>query len=183
MEKFDLAVLGYFQGISDRVQEITAITNFFLARLCWIVMLVTELFNSLNNWRDNGFSVWLVIGLVLYALITLIILFLINKGEQVCQTNPTFSNINQAGLSGMREFALGFCIVSLILNIPELLAFFAKDGHEFLKEFSRNLNILAYLSCLYFASCTPKPPSKSKVRKLIERLGEALSPSPALSKV
>jgi len=37
---------------------------------------------------------------------------------------------------------------------------------------------VTFLSCAYFLSCTPKPPTKSKFTQLLEKLGRTLHQEP-----
>lgn len=168
--EIDKFLLGkVFQPLSERIQDWTGLTCFRVARilnlctfitlLCLCIFLVVVLpFIAFKIMISSAF-------LIAYGLPLLVNLLMAKKYEAICKS------MAQHGNPAVIEFLMyrKKCVVIFILI--------------FLGNFIPNTGILMAtisvyhffdLLFMYFLSCTPKPPRKSKVKKLVESVVEKM---------
>ncbi len=170
----DIILLNKFQKVSDWFQDIFGINNFTLAKAMVFISAPA-----------------LVGQVVYYAFVTqnflaatfqtLTLIFLgfianqINIANRIQDgTNSGFLNQAAINLRFVRLiYVLVFCFT--LIELPDLIGYFVSKYSD-PSEFYRYIYIAmddvedtAFLFLVYFMSCTPKPPKKSKLKKALEK--------------
>lgn len=185
----DAFLLNKFQKFSDWSQEWIGWNNFFWARIVFVLVTLEWTGSEvLNFFIDKGPSIPFDI---FFALLTVAVaLFLkgvIDIIEQKCMNNDTYANDIAIRGASYREWVILFTFIFLgdiprgigIIRISADITTFAHG----LKAILSGTDQVFMLIMLYFLGCTPKPPKRSKARKLIEKVKEKLSPQPQLATV
>lgn len=159
MKKIDMFLLNKAQAISDWFQIYFGITNFTIARWC-VVLTASNL-------------VYLLIILKIYIL-ALIVLFVcvilfrkISLDEKNLLDNPGMAN--SAAVTDQSSRPVFVIIVLLLWVIIGISWIFDKlDNSKTFITGSAGLTFATIM--MYFMACTPRPLTKSKVRKLFESI-------------
>lgn len=166
MFAFDQWILDTCEKFSHRTQRTFGLTCFSLARGCLgvapIVYAFPLIFDESNFWL---FVMMFFSGLILSALylpVTYIYEKKVFEFSLHGLANPFRSYLR------LRRF-----IIFLTGNLT--MAFFPMQNVSFV--LSLEAWLLALIVHLYFLSCDPLPPAKSKVRAFIEKIRESLSPT------
>lgn len=164
-----------FQRISDWFQKLVGKDNFFLARCflgIWVISLYIPILLTLGSVFAKIFLL-LVIGAFAAFLLSLI-----QKSEQNTRRNSktestTCFNPSRQSLKIYRLFGLIFWLYDFLEFIAEIA-----HGIGSMAKVQFLLCGISYLSLLYFASCTPKPPGENLLKKFLGHLRDLLSPEP-----
>ncbi len=156
-----------FQKIAWWFQRLTGRTNFWLARICYIVAALCYIlwiavpFSSLS--LLSGLIVSLTVAFYVAAMLWMVRrlekweeIFLKNQGDQ-----PTANMLRVLGVF-IRIMGLFICLIVgsqsiLLYQMTKWLSFLL--GGPF---------VAIGVAGVYFQSCTPLPPCKSKVRECLE---------------
>ena len=168
--RFDRFLLNtVFQPFAHWFQDWTGKDSFFLAR-CFI--FIHCFLAVLCDFEEDKIGVKLVfmIFLDLFLILFDIVFYLVAKSF--------YDHYNKPGLMSMVVIWLlpGRCIAMFGLLLTPILGLRYGLLHVVLEEGA----CICFLVFLYFLSCTPKPPSKSKVRKHIEKLKELFQINPQI---
>jgi len=167
MNKLDSVILERFQRISDWFQTWTGLTNFHLAKFCLSVSFFVATFSEVCKKNNSSFLDILTFaaGILSYGFI----LYQIETGEKECYKNKDFQSSLAIGLSSFRILLLYF---SGGLFVGRIIPIITGTYDAFYFEAAHTLMFLAS----YFASCTPKPRSTSKIKEFIGKLQTKLVP-------
>lgn len=166
MLAFDQWILDKCEKFSHQTQRIFGLTCFSLARVCLgiapIVYAFPFVFGESNFWF---FVMAFSGGLILSAL-------------YLPATYRYEKKVFELSLHGLANpfrsyLRLKRFIIFLAGNLT--MALFPIQDVSFVLSFE--VWLLALIVHLYFLSCGPLPPGKSKVRALIEKIRESLSPT------
>lgn len=170
LSKIDGLILSVHQDIADKMQEAVGINNFMLARWMLLHFVVCSVL----------LSVLVGVSFFILDLLMLIVgIIVILKGERSIKVSRSMGFRNKLAIE---EDAVGYRLVLLfmVLLFIVLYPINRQAGHIF------KLLFIAKFACVllsaYFAACTPKPPSKSDLKKLLEAMGRGirkLLPRPA----
>lgn len=168
MKKLDSFLLNRFQRISDFFQIYFGIDNFRLAEISLLIHIIAEIFGSNLKFRLTGDTTSFLFRSILFSIISVIfvIILFITKNRSL---GSGFKNINALRLSGTRRLfvlLLFFTIVDQsVSDYPNIIRF-------------NNIFVFVWLIMfVYFLSCTPKSPRKSKFKKLMSKLKNSLKTS------
>lgn len=177
INKLDFNILKFFQKKADYVQDLTGIRSFFLTYICMGAAAFFALITCIERIETNNFPTQSII-----ALIILVVLFSV-----ISSINEHRRRYGHEGV--VLIFALILYIMRLSGLIITLLSIFFdllliptgkyKDG---ISGVYPDAIFMFYAMCLYFCSCTPKSPRKSRFKKLIEKI-KSISLVPQLSPV
>lgn len=179
MEKIDAFFLKKAQKISDWIQDWFGVSNFFLARIFLLFFFVTALMLRIIEFITSKNDSWWVFITLMELLAVTLFYFIIKLAEEKCLSNPTFLNPYQIRLYLLRIMYLIFTIFAIFLLFsPHDLDSKSEDfvlSHMLIDKLALFRELFCLL-LLFFASCTPKPPQKSKIKKFIESMSQVLSP-------
>jgi hypothetical protein len=183
LKKVDEKTLKFFQKISDWFQLWLGISNFALAKFLLIVSAFSFLSESIERFFGNTWDFFNVLAICIAVILTLGIWIEIDSSERSCRNNPVFSNPSVIKLSFWRLISLFGFTLAILAFIVYILTFvlnspLTKEKHAFLADVYHHLYKAVFFMSVYFASCTPRPPSRSKIRKMIEGTSGATRPSP-----
>lgn len=147
MNSIDRFFCDLFQRLTDNIQELVGLDCFSLAQ-------ISSLYPLLENCRRKS-SLGLIIVTGLYAVA---IWVSSANSRRVLQANPGFLNSDLASARKWRFFYLGFQAFALII--------FTFDQRQAPLVFICS----AYTVTIYLMSCTPRPGSPSKLKKLVESI-------------
>lgn len=177
----DEKLLQLFQKLSDWFQIWLGVDCFAIAKFLIGFSCFALLCERTYSFYMKGFN-WLeIITGALYLLIAQYLLGIIKHGERSVRNNPVFTNPNVLRLQFIRSFMAFFLPITLFLLFANLLPQYNKSMNALLRNIFWNLYEIAYISAVYFGSCTPKPPSRSKVSKIKESLSHSGQRVPGLS--
>lgn len=167
----DRFVLSVHQDISDKLQSALGINNFHLA--WWMVLhfLVCVLELLLMG----------QVHLILDGVLVFLMVWDIRRGQKSIKYSSggigTRNELEGSVSDRWNRVAWVITIVVLIVLFP--IPGFPSSSMERLLWLAK---LTTLTSARYFAACTPKPPSKSDLRKLVEAIGRGLKsliPKPA----
>ncbi len=182
--KFDTFLVNKYQKISDKFQENFGKDNFFLAKVFLTTSIVLSTLSSMikiYNGKDAQTNLLstglLIVFLNLFSFLVVYFFIEINKKIVSSFENPL--------KIALRNFRLIIIALELVMHSTDIIKtfesfFVIKKDFLISVSYLQVSHIMAYISLLYFVSCTPKPPSKSKVKILLEKLVSALEPKPML---
>ncbi len=105
----------------------------------------------------------------------------IYTAEFTCKNNPVFTNPNVKEISWARKMEIFVCVICAPEMLIQLKEAVDETGHILAAQILFIVHRITWVFCLYFASCTPKPPAKSKIEKLKEKASTLLHPAPQLT--
>lgn len=180
MKKIDTFLLNKFQKIADFIQDWTGLHNFAVT---YVLIGIWFIFRSLGIYLDKS-----ILVAVFSAIFLLWMVYNNNFGFKLWKKNPTFSNVFISTLFIPRtvfRYVFIFVLLGLLGNLYKI--FFQKpdDVVKLLANIFYKMSACLEFLILYFMSCTPKPPSQSKISKkilvfksIVSELGSRLSPRP-----
>lgn len=167
----DRLVLNVHQDISDKLQSALGLNNFHLA--WWMVLhflvcvLCLVAVGQISPFLDG------ILGFLMVSYI--------RRGQKSIkygsQGAGTRNELEVSGSAPLNRFIWIVTLVVLLILLP--MQRFPSGSVEGLLGLAK---IATFTSARYFAACTPKPPSKSDLRKLVEAVGRGLKrlvPRPA----
>lgn len=167
LEKIDMFVLNLHQEFSDMIRRWVGLNNFFSAKL---VVIISVIIDTHRTWLHRDYK--LTLGdvschLCVAIVSTLTLFYFINRAEKniTVSSNSLYKNPLEYGLRFFRVIFLLLIIFATISSIWTLCSMIFV--HVSKKELSNDY--LFFVSCcfrtslMYFVSCTPKPPTKSKL--------------------
>lgn len=192
MRKIDALVLGFFQDISDKCQSIFGFNNFTLARFsigCVIICSIMDFPIELQISKVvTGPVVLFMSATTLFLLFVMYRIYELSRAmESFCENNREFKNPFEEAAIIFRLFAIGFFMLNIVslyqARIQYLQLMNTQNYWRYVHGVMYESWATFYSCCWYFISCTPKPPQKSKIKKLKERLAGWLQGTPALAPV
>lgn len=174
MKKMDVFILKKFQKMADFLQIVFGITCFSLGRYLIIAWAVVDVFVHCIEAGDRGIMVNISPFIVVPLILCVSQIFYINQAEQEHRKTPTCRNFLELRFEIIRlmlVFLFVTGIIDVIFNSP------TSEPKEFAEHYVSKFSFIAttiWLLGLYFASCTPLPPQKSKLKKLMEKLATGL---------
>ncbi len=169
----DEKLLTFFQKLSDWFQISFGIDNFVIAKFLIVFAGFSLVCQGVYSYFLKGvheYTITVLLLIALYLVAVVYIAYAINQGESSFRNNPAFTNPNVVKLAWLRNI---FCLWLPITVIIIVFNFFPSPSETFNKSMAKifwNLTQVSYISAVYFGSCTPKPPAKSKLNKLKESL-------------
>ena len=159
------------QNISNEWQELTGLTNFWIAKWLVILWAILNTFSSIQNGvfsRDK----WIV---VMMWFITIWFFYLTEHKDKNWKNNGVANEERIIPVClFLRTVLICFCVFELI-------------GWGITGNSGALFPFIFYTAFFYFSACTPLPPSKSKVRKWYEKtlikINKKLSESPEVAHV
>lgn len=163
----DFLIDTKFQPFAHWFQKLTGLTNFWLAKWCIFFYGTSYVLERVINeaYFDSGF-----VGMMLIPLISIVFFITLDLDDKKWK-NGGFMNENRIDTFWFfsRILFLYICAFELVTGVVNVNFLF------YLPE-------MFYTATLYFFTCTPIPPSKSKIRKLYEKvlikIDEKLSEKP-----
>ncbi len=161
MIRIDQKILNLTQRFSDWVQSLFGITSFDIAKyfiIPTIVLLqITDDVLDIINGKSTTFlmTVWALS-------VAYLVPKQINKIKNLVISNPTSRNPLEIILIGPR--------CQLLIFLPMFTFFFLSIVKLEIGVLITLVNTFLLLFNLYLMCCTPKPPSKSKIKKAIEKI-------------
>lgn len=187
MKKIDALILRFFQRCCHWIQDWVGIDNFTLATMfLWGQFFIYLLSKILIDWQKGVSGT-----LILVTAFDLFLLFLIrqifNEYKDKYYTNQNFKNVLEELWYPMRAI---FIALTLILLPHDIYNGFLNIDSNILNQWGEKLFVVGafvFRSSIYIVSCTPKPPQKSKIKKLAEKAKEVvdttLAPAPTLQPI
>ena len=167
----DRFVLSVHQDISDKLQSALGITNFHLA--WWMIL----------HFLGCVFGLLLMghVHLLLDGVLVFLMIWDIRRGQKsIKYTSSGAGTRNELeGSMSARWNRVTWVITTVVFIVLFPIPGFPSDSMERLLWLAK---ITTLMNTRYFAACTPKPPSKSGLRKLVEAIGrglKSLMPKPA----
>lgn len=159
----DVWLFARFEKFAHRWQRLTGLTCFWLFRCSFAlsyVAMCADTLSGVSSYAD-GRIVYVVMNTIAYAVVWVRFRIVITYVERTLKAGATRNPVESVG----RPIRSSLLIVESFMMLSAL-------------ELSQGmfaLHIICFVSALYFVSCTPLPPSKSTVRKLVEKGLAALS--------
>jgi hypothetical protein len=174
IERIDSAFLKLFTKFSHWFQRLTGKTNFFLARICLVIVVLGSMIFVFNFWIPllshptrpyDVFLSGLFIPMMVYVEAHL------KKAEDDFGGNVAIKPIIQSAFIGsIFQVLRTLMMLLLILSTPwDIYSFF--DGHlkgVWLFNLLHEMSYRCFASFYYFIAVDPLPPGKSRVRQWIE---------------
>jgi hypothetical protein len=172
MEKIDNFLLSKFQKFSDFIQITFGITSFTISRMILIIWGFMFILRNMIEFDENGIKIDpSIISIPVVLLISFFIWSEIAKAERENKNSPQFKNFLHVGNYFARCVSLVFMPIAITIFILSLKDISSLKGFGIYLYAKVSLwEIIAYFLLVYFISLTPKPPQKSKFKKLVERL-------------
>ncbi len=163
MKKIDSFLMKKFQSVSDWTQDLAGITNFFIVKYIISSLLVANEVWYVTYKTLQGNSVFIYFGSIIVMYLTTKLPSLVEKMENMVSSNPTFKNPMEIAMAEFRY--------SRVLPIFTFMTIFNTTFWISFEFFLNNIIFnVCLMSAIYFLCCTPKPPSKSKLKKLKEKI-------------
>ncbi|MFC1608577.1 hypothetical protein ACFL2R_00385 [Patescibacteria group bacterium] len=177
VKKFDLLLVRICERFSHWTQRWFGLTNFWWAKIVIVIgmsMVVASIFFA---WPEASNDVIKNIGIGFFFCLYFCEFVQIFKLEKKVCSNLKFQNYaKQAGFLNRLVMQLVFFLGPIGLRGADALI----AGHLGLASLSASW--ICRIVSFYFASCTPLPPSESKVKKWIrkgvENVAEIFAPEP-----
>jgi hypothetical protein len=178
----DVQILRFFQFISDCVAALSddKVDNFFIASMCWGTSIVFCVELEIIRCIIAEIKILKLIERgILYLFAYSILLGIIWAGRSSCSRHKFgFKNILESVADTSRFFTCTILLFALRNNILYLLDMGpcpeefkdVPNAYKYLATMCNTIRVLTIVSLVYFASCTPKPPSKNKVKKWLDNL-------------
>jgi hypothetical protein len=183
MRKIDSIVVLLFQRVSDWFQIWIGINNFVIVRLLSTLLAASVVIVVvLESFQDKRLLYLFDAG----ALLAYSIGFFVKSitGERKCKNNPQFANPFYEQIRWLRYTIIGLITMSLLffffygvlhtLSMPkkrEDLAVLSRPISRITYTY-RFIMLISFVCNIFFLCCTPKPPSKSKIKKIIGSMGD-----------
>ncbi len=179
MKIIDHYILKKFQKVSDWFQLTFGINNFTIVRIFVVLFAASGVIATVIKYEVSslkGIDPSFILFLVAYSSVFFIASVIF---EKVCLKNPQFANPLKGIMEDLRLLSLGITLFGLVVTIVFSILVptnEAKTTNENTTNFPSAYNfyfwliIISWFVIIYLISCTPKPPSKSKFKKLLEGL-------------
>jgi hypothetical protein len=170
--KIDQFILQKFQTVQDFFQEWTGATCFLFARMFLLLAYALGAFSSFiaiimkEEYSQAGIFIAISSGICAYWFL------FVGRVEKSTLENLQTRNPLEETFGLFRILLLGFVIWDLpsILEVATFDIITVEDHIKRLRVIGNATWSVSFAFCIYFLGCTPKPPSKSKFRKLAESL-------------
>ncbi len=179
LKRFDDFLLGKFQWLSDKIFDFFGIGNFQIAKLVMGIycgLLTWDCFINLSIYKLLNSS----IGWLLFHFMGILILFFWWKG--IITFTEKLTNNTPEGFVSSSIFLLMFLrnykTLILLLYLPSFIKAINIIGDDtwplnihyfWMSHLCDYLERITSFIILYFVSCKPKPPQRSKVREYIDK--------------
>ncbi len=192
LDDFDAFILSKFQSISDWSQKTFAKDNFFLARICLAILVVSLVTAILGYTFTTGDTSYLLTYFVLVAILAYLHNRIISAVEKRCQKNPEFKNIRAVADADFR--LLSFIVLPMFAGIEmprKCLHFiFKEDWHNkanishFMMYQASIMSVFILIAMLYFIACTPNRMKRNKIKEFVSKMSKVFQhagPVPQMS--
>lgn len=177
INNIDMRIINFFQKISDRLQDNVGIDSIMISKFLLVGFAVSGLFGlsiKYNIYTDANFPTFEIIS---------IFICILYFGYEIRRIENQYMNSDF-----MNSFVLRWSFFRPLNFILGLLSTIECLGHIFfgVSMFTENevyvtntyraiwvIDEVAFTLLLYFLSCTPKPPKKSKLQKFVEGLSSS----------
>ncbi len=178
-KKLDALFLSKFQIFSDWVQNYFGINNFFIAKItyattitCYFIMII---FYYLAGIDVLGY--FYIFSSIFFIFIPWVFVY---QAEKMNASYPAYKNFLEEYLFHERVFLTVMILLTLLSFPAEIHSLFdpshvSKEQYKNLKGLFFDLAWIFIFMFVYFGSCTPKPPTKSKIKKLKEEISEKIN--------
>lgn len=178
----DAKILQFFQFISDCVAALSGdkVDNFVLAHMCLIVSLISRIeISVIKNIISELSPTLFLISVAVYGIMYLMTIRVIPVGKNSCKSDTSgFKNTLESDFCMLRIIFLVILSTGSIKYIQFLFAEGpcpvdfedVQDNMKYPGCFANLVDMFFFCFFMYFTSCTPKPPSKNKVKKWLDRL-------------
>ncbi len=164
----DFGILRMFQIFSDKVQDVCGVNNFWLAKLCAKITFSIAVIDYLHYFFINVTVLKIILGSVIFLCVHLALFVAFCKEAE--RLDAQYRNgqfyLNSLAVMMIPVRALGVFTFFFTLSYCGTLS----HSERLLIYTFMLVEIGGVLCTLYFLSCTPKPPAKSKVRALMEKI-------------
>lgn len=185
MKNIDKFILDLYQDTADLIQKVFGIDNFTLAKAALIITLVSNIFYNWILHTGSKFSLLLILsccGLFIFFVSLLIVYLIILSIERSMRKNSDilYKNKAEENFRTFRYIQLFFLCLSVFNDLVTIFGIHTTNEpqKENFVSYIDLISIFSFLSCIYFACCTPKPPTKSKITELLEKLGRMFHQEP-----
>lgn len=163
--KLDTKLLKIFQRISDWFQSLLGSNNFLLAKVFLGLSIFLILSAGIQLFYTGigiviAFSIFII---VMYMLFTALTWSYIIDAELSCKNNPTLANPNVIRMQFVRIMEVILFVFCSTIFTYAIIGTPDGEIHTLLSMIFFLLQITTHTLSMYFASCTPKPPSGNKV--------------------
>lgn len=157
-----------FQKFSNFFQKTTGKTCFFLAKIA-IILSSSFMIISVVAIPDKNFLPLLIFLALVYACIIWCLTNLIDSKERRIFKSGAFVNHGKLALFPLR-------LLSWFLLLLEIIICRGKGWEKHMTS-ARYLQICAafFICWVYFSSCTPQSPGKSRIKEWVKSLGKFFS--------
>jgi hypothetical protein len=153
----DAFILSCFQAAADMIQSWIGVNNFTVARILACVYTIGSVMQMVVQ---QSFVLLIPdVGMVL------VLVSQILTGEQSIRSSSGLTTSN------ILETWVFFRMTVMLFYIALTPAVALLEPVEACCVY---VQYISFITCYYFAACTPKPPSKSKLRKMLTSLGRAV---------
>lgn len=184
----DSRILKIFQRISDWSQINFGINNFVIAKsllICYVIGYSLYLQRVFVLGLFNTFDIaWYIITPFYVGYLTSVI---ISSEREWKNNNPVFKNTAEYKLVIYRRLegiSLIFKLLTILSIIYHLISIKAvaqkKDNLSHMYEIVFNIMVIFRFLFVFFGSCTPKPPDKSRIKKFVDRFVDMVKLAPKL---
>lgn len=160
MFKIDALIQSVFQKISDRFTVLTGLTKFKLEKGALIVYLMSFWVGALSG----EFNPAAIVTDLFVTLTSIPLIYAIGKNE------ARFLAKGELVRSVWHDTHMRiFFFLLWVFGIPLCLLLFPQKNDEQFIVPAIIATVISFIVWMYFSICTPKPPTKSKVRELLEK--------------
>ncbi len=179
LKKLDALLLSKFQSISDWMQDKIGVNNFIISKRVLELYIILGLATFLLEILLKKSFLVILLDIIGVFLISIAINELIKFSFKKCNASPNLQNPIVLDYAPFRLFALlllSFALfdiwdcVTKIINPSPII----RTQNENVLVFIMSVKNIFPFFAIYFCSCTPKPPSKSRIKKLQEKIAEKI---------
>ncbi len=170
----DTFLLKQFQKVTDFLQLTFGITCFTVSRILLITYQIFD-FITISLKTDKREITIDTMGLIIEIFIAIPFFFLfwylVSFFEKETRNSPQFKNSLEERFELPRKLSIFFLLMSIYysLNHDQVISSTQEMWLIYLNKM-RVWRDVFYFFFIYFISCTPKPPQKSKIQSLLEYL-------------
>lgn len=167
-------LLSFFTKLSHKFQKLTGKTNYFLARICLIGILVSTVISCLNYWfpllAEDAYQNIPMAPVIMTPILLITVANQMYKCDEEDKNLLLRSDIKTRPFSEVSTF--GSRMFFGILAIFDLLGFykilFLDESGVLIFKLMHNFFTVYVFFYLYFVIINPLPPGKSKVQEWVE---------------
>jgi hypothetical protein len=182
-ELIDRQILKFFTKIAYRFQDLFGKNNFFLARIFYMLGVLSMLPTALDYWFDTIVVKSTVVDLLIYVL--LVVVYAVGLNWATTTMENEFNDPGDiirnkpAYIIATTSFSGYWVLVSLYFGFKDFIEYFS------LNLYNTKYAVFELITCMfwflmlagcYFSRVNPRPPMKGKIREWIEGLSRRIVP-------